>query len=312
MMHSLRHHAAFWLASASAVATYKLASRFIDESIFRMFLGPLAVLKASTVALGPGPPRCQQVGGLDPLAFLNTFVLLACLGSLAKYIHLPGLDATPILGLIHALLAFSTLGVIEPVREQTRAIEPFYFLGPIPDPPTKVPLALTIPSALIFAYGEAFMLAVILAVFYLLDIQLGYLYGSSADVSCWSIGAAPVAGFRDGNILNILAVPYLVSPIGDIADTVFILVHKFIKPHWIEQPLTFPTGARDDEWGFTELRAVRSGLSVLWPLYNAWASNTTLPESSILLSRAPSMLWACTVGGLGYRVLSAWHSRERL
>jgi hypothetical protein len=183
-----------------------------------------------------------------------------------------------------------------------------------------VPLPLTIPSTLIFAYGEAFMLAVILAIFYLLDTQLGYLYGD-ADVSCWSIGAALVTGFREGNILNVLVIPYLVAPIGDVAETVFALVHRFIKPHWIQRPLPFPTKTRDDEWKIAELRAVRSATSLLWLVYSAWALNIITPEeertivdhrpldaSSTLRSRAAVVLLASAVMVLGHRVHLALRS----
>jgi hypothetical protein len=83
--------------------------------------------------------------------------------------------------------------------------------------------------------------------------------------------AAEPLGYRQGNILNILVLPFLVTPIGDFTDTVFILVHRYLKQQWIRRPLPFPTGAQDDEWEVAELRGVRSGTMLLYFIYTSWA-----------------------------------------
>ena len=111
-MYSSRYHAAYWLISVCATVTYRLTSKICGEAFLSYLLVPLALRALYVMWKGPQ----QQPQNTFP-PFDHAFFLLVCLGSLAKCIHVPGLDTTPILGGIQTFLAFSALGALEPIRQ---------------------------------------------------------------------------------------------------------------------------------------------------------------------------------------------------
>lgn len=81
---------------------------------FRVLLVPLVIYALHAIWNGP-PPQTQQ--------FLHAFAiwnLLVSLGATVRFFYVSNLDVKQIQEIIHTLLAFTVLGVLEPIRQNAR------------------------------------------------------------------------------------------------------------------------------------------------------------------------------------------------
>lgn len=112
-MLSVKHHVCYWLISALSAASYRVlvSKSGYPEAAFQLpliFLGAYAVY-----IIWRGPYRRSW----PSLHLVATACLLISLGAATRYVHVPGHDVKQIEGVIHTLLAFSTLGALEPIRQ---------------------------------------------------------------------------------------------------------------------------------------------------------------------------------------------------
>ncbi|KAH6985770.1 hypothetical protein BKA56DRAFT_670020 [Ilyonectria sp. MPI-CAGE-AT-0026] len=116
-MLSVKYHLFYWAISATAVVVYHalVAAAGWNEANFRNLLIPLAAYTLYLVYTGP---RIRSKAW-HICHFAATGCLVVSLGAIAEYFFIPGVSVAPIKGVIHAILAFSAIGALEPLRQNT-------------------------------------------------------------------------------------------------------------------------------------------------------------------------------------------------
>jgi hypothetical protein len=112
-MLSVKHHICYWLVSATAASSYHVLVSELGypEAAFQLLLILLGTHAVYIIWTGPYRQSWPS------LHLAATGCLLVSLGAATRYVHVPGYDVKPIEGAIHTLLAFATLGALEPVRQ---------------------------------------------------------------------------------------------------------------------------------------------------------------------------------------------------
>ncbi|KAM4060339.1 hypothetical protein HRG_002085 [Hirsutella rhossiliensis] len=171
-MLSATYHAQCWAISAAAVVSYH---GFVSGlGLRREILDNVLVLAGSDAALqiwdGPyrQPPRLVRL--------VSTGCLLVSLGAATRHFQVPHVDLERIEWAVHVLLAFTVLGLVEPVRQNRRELQP-YFIVSSPRTPHIRPFRLA--NDLRMMYMDAFIRLVLFSITALVGWGLG--------VSCMSI-----------------------------------------------------------------------------------------------------------------------------
>lgn len=114
-MLSLRYHMTYWAVSAAAVTFYDgLVNRLgWDQALLRKLLIPLGAYAVYQIWSGPRP--CTRGQNLCHIA--ATGLLTVLLGSVAELFFLPNAAPGQLRAPAHALLAFSAVGLLEPIRQ---------------------------------------------------------------------------------------------------------------------------------------------------------------------------------------------------
>ena len=132
-MLSVKHHVGFWLASVAGRVVYEtLVSQLRPGVLWFIFL--VTALKLLPVIAG-GPPATPQTPAQTRVHFVAMAVLLTAMGvSVEAICDVSG--ASPIaLGherVMHILLAFTILGILEPIRQNVSRED-----GRPPPPPSQ-------------------------------------------------------------------------------------------------------------------------------------------------------------------------------
>ncbi|KAK4456812.1 hypothetical protein QBC42DRAFT_292225, partial [Cladorrhinum samala] len=179
-MYSARHHLTCSIISCTAAAAYKAAAgvmlQVLPEAFLPLQLAVFVSWAAYTIKIiWKGP--CSQPHRsptLQSAAYVvSTWLLLFSLGGLVEHAVQTDLslgDMTWIRPVLHVLLALNVLGLVEPIRQNRRAVEPFsgamtamlYRTG------GQRPVA-EVSSPLVLIYAVYFMHAVRQGLFFLVD-----------------------------------------------------------------------------------------------------------------------------------------------
>ncbi|KAK5652317.1 hypothetical protein OQA88_10667 [Cercophora sp. LCS_1] len=198
-MYSARYHLAYWGISAATAGTYRVASYLCADVILHSLLAASTVYALHSLRNGPGHPQTHP-----RLYFASAGCLLVSLGSLTKYFRAPDLDITPIRSLIHILLAFTALGVLEPLRRNRRDIEPVIitqsFLMPtvemFPEPEDGSKRSYKKISTYFWPYALSINMVALAGIVLIVDLGLEYVYGPG--VTCQSISASQLREMENG------------------------------------------------------------------------------------------------------------------
>ncbi|GAD93385.1 hypothetical protein PVAR5_1995 [Paecilomyces variotii No. 5] len=279
-MLSAKHHLLYWILSTASATIYAyLPSRVIALCpIFLSVLIPYAVYFVLV-----GPQRYSNGGwGFRLVHCLATGCLLVSLGWAARYLSERDHDEVkkgtggPLeleASVIHTLLGFMILGVLEPVRQNRTDIEPLFLLS--------FPRINYFRNTLTTSNNQLVYPRLIYAVIVTLTMSLGLLYAFER-VLLRVLGADTTTAtstyrLRSRLLLHTdvtttwLGVGLLMSPFLDAADTIFLLTHLYLFPHWMPQGERYESMIHDDkqqqpQWTCRKLQVVRSlrNLAVAW------------------------------------------------
>ena len=116
-MLSAKYHIIYWLASVAAAVTYRLIPTFQwHERLFQSLLYPLLADKLFFLWQGPKQERTDTWSWRSCWYFVSTAFLLVSLGTAVEAFCKDELELRQV-GFTHVLLAFSTLGCLESVRQ---------------------------------------------------------------------------------------------------------------------------------------------------------------------------------------------------
>ncbi|KAH6889239.1 hypothetical protein B0T10DRAFT_459899 [Thelonectria olida] len=215
-MLSIKYHASYWAVSAVSAALYHALTEKLglDEANFKLALGPLIIY--AIYLLWRGPYQDPRPLRLDAgcLAFIGC--LSVSLGSVAGDFWLPCPNFKPAKGLIHTILSFSALGMLEPIRQNRNDIELISMMYLIGYPRIEFYQPWRSHTLGYLSCHMGFY-AIYMAIISVIDFGLRYAY--SPQVSCWSIAEGHrqdiCSHFGSALILIFLAIPF-----SDMAETV--------------------------------------------------------------------------------------------
>lgn len=125
-------------------------------------------------------------------------------------------DITRIHPALHVLLAFDVLGILEPIRQNRRDVEPFTGVSVATNPWTRGQPILEFSPFFVFHYTLGFLYAVLHGLFFLLDPVLKRFSGPQA--SCVSIILSQADARH--NFFSAVLILSAFVPLLDVADTV--------------------------------------------------------------------------------------------
>lgn len=114
------YHLAYWMAAASAVAVFQTLEHLHPSfpAALRGLVGPLAVGTLCSAYKWQRRAKSTRLAlGIHQAAVAY---LLIAIGSIADYFQIPGEQSSKPTALIHALLAFVTVGFLESLRQNVR------------------------------------------------------------------------------------------------------------------------------------------------------------------------------------------------
>ena len=114
-MLSATYHLYYWTTSVTAAVIYHglVTNLGWDEAIFRKLIVPLGAYAVHLIWAGP---RLRS-RSWHLLYFAATGCLMVSMGAVAESFFIPRGCVKQIKGAIHTLLDFSTVGTLEPVRQ---------------------------------------------------------------------------------------------------------------------------------------------------------------------------------------------------
>lgn len=242
-MISVKYHICYWSVPAIAAALYRglVSTLGCPEAAFQTLLIPLGIYAFCVNWAGPYRRSWPS------LHLLATGGLLVSLGAATGYFHVPGHDVKQIEGAIHTLLAFATLGALEPIRQNVRRlsalitshlsvrypintiqrqdIEPCLAFSILMGPRKKLPL-LSYACLLRQGYSLVFCLALNLAIMIVINRGLSRSYGPG--VSLWSIRNDQLLNLGD-HFGSMLLELFILGPFADLTETISLSLYPILK-----------------------------------------------------------------------------------
>ncbi|KJZ76018.1 hypothetical protein HIM_04474 [Hirsutella minnesotensis 3608] len=126
-MLSAKEHVQYWAVSAAAAAFYQalVHGLGLDSQVMEFWLYASAF---EAIFLMRHSPRLRA---LPTARFIYSSPLLVPLGAATRLFRVPNMDVERFQWVIHVLLAFTALGVVEPPQQNRRELQP-WFLGMTP------------------------------------------------------------------------------------------------------------------------------------------------------------------------------------